>query len=287
MININELQFQKLTLDELKILVMWAKNEGWNPGPYDADIFYSTDPDGFYGYFYKQNLIAGGSIVSYDGKFGFMGFFIVKPEYRSLGIGRKLWYQRRDTLLARLDKNATIGMDGVVDMQSFYQEGGFKIAYRDIRYEKIGKSFAIDKHISKIEESDESSILEYDKECFGFSRPQFIFPWLKLPHSITFKYAEDNQLKGFAIIRKVDSGYKVCPLFADNEMIAKELYKACLNAVVGEPLYLDVPEVNKKAINLIKEFEAKYIFECARMYYGKTININIEKVYGVTTFELG
>ena len=79
-LEIDDLQFQKLNLEGLKTLVTWAKSEGWNPGIYDADLFYATDPEGFYGYFYQDTLIAGGSIVSYNGEFGFMGFFIVKPE---------------------------------------------------------------------------------------------------------------------------------------------------------------------------------------------------------------
>jgi GNAT superfamily N-acetyltransferase len=287
LIKIDDLQFQKLDLNGLKTLVSWAKNEGWNPGPYDADIFYETDPDGFYGYFYEDKLIAGGSIVSYNGDFGFMGFFIVKKEHRALGIGRKLWYQRRDKLLTRLNKDASIGMDGVVDMQPFYQEGGFKIAFRDIRYERIGEKFDIDKNISSIQKTDISSILEYDKICFGFSRLQFIRPWLKLPNTKTFKYVKNGQIKGFAIVRKADVGYKICPLFADNESIARELYKACLNSVIDKSLYLDIPEVNQGAVNIIKEFDSKYVFECARMYYGKAPDIDIEKIYGVTTFELG
>ncbi len=284
---LNELQFQKLSFKDLKTLVQWAKKEGWNPGSYDAGAYWATDPDGFYGYFYDGALIAGGSIISYNKEFGFMGFFIVKPEYRSIGIGRKLWYQRRDTLLARLNKGASIGMDGVVDMQPFYQKGGFETAFRDIRYEKIGESFDLDKNISAIEENDTPSILKYDKRCFGFPRPQFIVPWLKLPENKTFKYMKNNQIKGFAIVRKADTGYRIGPLFADNENIAKELYMACLNSVVGEPLCLDIPLINKKASNLMKQFNAKYVFECARMYYGEAPNIEIDKVYGITTFELG
>ncbi|NOR57224.1 MAG: GNAT family N-acetyltransferase, partial [Sulfurimonas sp.] len=212
---VDELEFQKLGFKELKTLVKWAETEGWNPGPHDADVYWATDPDGFYGFFYKGSLIAGGSIVSYNNEFGFMGFFIVKPEYRSFGIGRKLWYQRRDALQARLNKDASIGMDGVVDMQPFYQKGGFEIAFRDIRYEKIGESFNIDKNISPINKENTTSILEYDKQCFGFSRPQFIIPWLELPDNKTFKYVEDGKIKGFAIVRKAYKGYKICPLFAD------------------------------------------------------------------------
>jgi len=287
MIDIDRLQFQKLNINSLKILVNWAKDEGWNPGPYDADVFWATDPDGFYGYFKSGDLIAGGSIISYDKRFGFMGFFIVKPEYRSYGIGRKLWYQRRNTLIARLNKGASIGMDGVVSMQPFYNKGGFKIAFRDIRYEKTGIKCVPDKNISPINNEDIKTILEYDKQCFGFPRPQFMIPWLSIPNNKTFKYIENDILRGFAIVRKANTGYKVCPLFADNERIAEELYKACLNSVPGEPLYIDIPEINKGSLNLIEKHKATYVFECARMYYGKFPDIVINKVFGITTFELG
>ncbi len=287
MINLNELQFQKLDLKGVKTLVNRAKAEGWNPGPYDAEVFYATDPDGFYGYFHDGTMIAGGSIVSYNKKFGFMGFFIVKPEYRSMGIGRKLWYQRRDTLLTRINEDAPIGMDGVIAMQPFYKQGGFEILFRDERYEKTGMKFNINENISPISDEDRDTILEYDKQCFGFYRPQFLKPWLKLPGNKTFKYTEDDKLKGFAIVRKADKGYKVCPLFADNEMIAEELYKACLNSVQGESLFLDIPVVNKGAVNLIKRYNGTYVFECARMYYGTPPDIDINKLFGITTFELG
>ena len=287
MFNMDELKFQKLDLEGVKTLVDWAEAEGWNPGPYDADIYFETDPDGFYGYFHNEEMIGGGSIVSYNKQFGFMGFFIVKPEYRSHGIGKKLWYQRRDTLLLRLNKGASIGMDGVIAMQPFYKKGGFEISFRDERYENIGKEFKIDKNISPILENDFDLILTYDKQCFGFSRPQFLKPWLKLPGNKTFKYIKDEKLKGFAIVRKTNKGYKVCPLFADNEMIAEELYKACLNSVIDEPLYFDIPVINKGAVNIIKKFKAEYVFECARMYYGKPPDIDTNKAYGITTFELG
>ena len=94
--NNGEFALKKLDYNGVKILVRWAEEEGWNPGLYDAEIFWTTDPDGYYGYYHNGKLIAGGSIVSYNELFGFMGLFIVHPAYRSSGSGRKLWYQRRD-----------------------------------------------------------------------------------------------------------------------------------------------------------------------------------------------
>ncbi len=283
----NEFEFRKLGFNDLQVLVKWAEEEGWNPGPHDAEVYWQTDPDGFYGYFHDGSLVAGGSIVAYDKAFGFMGFFIVEPGYRSHGIGRKLWYQRRNMLLSRLEKDATIGMDGVVAMQPFYEKGGFAIAFRDERYEKTGMSFPPDPNISAVSDDDFEAIMTYDKTCFGFSRPQFLKPWLALPGNKTFKYSQGKRLKGFAVVRKACKGYKIGPLFADDEAVAAGLYKACLNSVVGEPVYLDIPVINQGAVNLIRKFDAKYVFECARMYFGKSPCNDIKKVFGITTFELG
>ena len=88
-------------------------------------------------------------------------------------------------------------------------------------------------------------------------------------------------------MRKAHTGYKVCPLFADNEGIAEALYRACLNATVGEPLYLDIPLSNTGAINLVRKYDANYVFECARMYYGSAPVVEMNKVFGITSFELG
>lgn len=285
--NNDSLKLEKLDYNGLQTLIKWAENEGWNPGIYDAEAFWETDPDGYYGYHIDGELIAGGSIVSYNGEFGFMGLFIVKPEYRSSGIGRKLWHQRRDLLLSRLKKDASIGMDGVIAMQDFYRKGGFEIAFRDERYENIGSAFPISTNISEISDKDMEIIQEYDKQCFGYKRTKFLQIWLKMPNSRTFIYNDAGNLRGFVTIRKAVKGYKICPLFADNELIAEELYKFCLNSLIGEPVYIDIPVINRNAVNMVRKFNTKYVFECARMYYGKAPDLNIKKVFGLTTFELG
>lgn len=285
--NIDELKFEKLDRAGLDTLVKWADEEGWNPGPYDADVYWETDPEWYYGYYLDGELIAGGSIVSYNGEFGFMGFFIVKPELRSQGIGNQLWYQRRNKLLSRLNKDASIGMDGVVDMQPFYGKGGFEIAFRDERYKLFGKSFKIHDDIYEITDTDFPEIIEYDKKYFGFDRRVFITNWLEMPEVKAYKFVKDKKIQGMIIIRKANKGFKVCPLFAENPEIAEELLKAALNYVEDEPLYLDIPVINIEAKKLVEKYNGKYVFECARMYYGKQPDVNVNNIFGITTFELG
>ena len=287
MLELENVNFKKLHRKDVKILVDWAEAEGWNPGKDDFNVFWKTDPDGFYGCYFNDTLIAGGAIISYHATYGFMGLFIVHPKYRGIGIGKKLWHFRKNFLLQRLKKGSAIGMDGVVEMQPFYEKGGFTIAFRDERYECVGQNALISNCISVTEFNDFEKLLNYDIECFGFKRLNFLKNWLTIPNSKSFKYMENNSLKGYAVIRKVKLGYKIGPLFADNPDIAEALFKACLDSAVGKLIYIDIPVINKEAMNLVRKYNARYVFECARMYYGEKPKTAIDKVYGITTFELG
>lgn len=287
MLSYNDLTFTKLDFSGLQKLIEWAEKEGWNPGPYDAMAYWATDPDGFYGLFHGQKLIGGGSVVSYNGEYGFMGFFIVLPEYRSAGLGRQLWFQRRDLLLSRLKPGATIGMDGVLAMQDFYAKGGFQIAFRDERHEKTGSKYNLHNNLRIINKTDYPEVISYDSRYFGTDRHQFLIPWLELPETIAYKYLLNGSISGISILRKANKGYKICPLFADTPQIAEELYKACLNAAIGHPVYIDIPVINTNAVELINKYQTTYVFECARMYYGTPPGTNINNIYGITTFELG
>jgi len=286
-IDLENISIQKINKSDLEILMSWASNEGWNPGKHDLDVFWNTDPYGFYGCFLQGELIAGGAIISYDGAFGFMGLFIVHSQYRNFGIGNKLWYARKNILISRLKENASIGMDGVLAMQPFYRKGGFQIAFRDERYEFIGNNYSCSDNVSTIVTEDFSDIKDYDKLCFGFQRTSFLKQWLTMPESNAIKYTNNNKIEGYAVIRKAENGYKIGPLFAQNDTVAEELLKSCLSYASEESVFLDIPTINEHAINLVKKYEGKYIFECARMYHGQAPNIPINHIYGITSFELG
>jgi ribosomal protein S18 acetylase RimI-like enzyme len=285
--NIENLDLKKLNKSGLKTLMQWASNEGWNPGKHDVEVFWNTDPEGFFGFYLDDILIAGGAIISYQNEFGFMGLFIVHHDFRNKGIGKKLWYLRRDRLIDRLHSNATIGMDGVLDMQSFYSKGGFKIAFRDERYEFNSIKIAYSVNVSEINNADFDNIIEYDTFYFGFQRAIFLKNWLQMPESKAIKYTENSKILGYAVIRKAETGYKIGPLFANNSVIAEELFKSCLNMDPNNHIFLDIPTTNQNEIDLVKKYHGKYIFECARMYYGAPKKIEINNIYGITTFELG
>ncbi len=125
-------RIRTMSRDEIDIAIEWAASEGWNPGLYDADCFYSPDPGGFLVGEINQKPVATISAVRYGDTFSFLGFYVVKPDYRGQGYGHRIW----DAALQHLS-GRNIGLDGVIAQQDNYRKSGFKLAYRNIRHEDI------------------------------------------------------------------------------------------------------------------------------------------------------
>ena len=73
--------------EDVDLAVEWAAREGWNPGWHDAECFFQTDPQGFLIGTIDSRPVGCISAVSYHNVFGFIGFYIVVPEYRGQGYG--------------------------------------------------------------------------------------------------------------------------------------------------------------------------------------------------------
>jgi ribosomal protein S18 acetylase RimI-like enzyme len=288
----NNLTIRNMTRAKVGELVGWAAREGWNPGLHDAEIFWATDPEAFIAADLDGELVGGGAITSYDGEFGFMGFFIVRPEYRGRGFGNRLWHARRDRLLARLQPGASIGMDGVFAMQDYYAKGGFGFSHRDIRFRaeisaRPTTTPEPDACIVPLAEVPFEEVLDYDRICFPAARATFLSLWISQPDALALGYWRDGKLEGYGIVRRCQEGCKIGPLFANDAPIAEALYTSLAAFAAGGPLFLDVPENNADAMALVRRHGMADVFGCARMYLGPAPDLAHQHIFGVTTFELG
>ncbi|WP_271412020.1 GNAT family N-acetyltransferase [Pseudomonas sp. Q1-7] len=275
---------------ELDQLVDWAECEGWNPGLHDADAFWATDPQAYIAAELDGELIGGGAITSYGGEFGFMGFFIVRPAFRGRGLGNQLWHARRDRLLARLQPGATIGMDGVFDMQDYYARGGFVFSHRNLRYQldiASAPEWTPDEDVVPLAEFPLADIEAYDRTCFPAPRSAFLRAWIDQPDALALGCRRDGRLAGFGVVRRCQHGCKIGPLFADDAGVAEALFTYLAGFAAGGPLFLDAPENNPEAMALVQRHGMSEVFGCARMYLGPFPDISHERIFGVTTFELG
>ena len=287
-----ELKIRSMTRPEVTELVAWAAREGWNPGLHDAEVFWATDPEAFIAAELDGDLIGGGAITAYDGEFGFMGFFIVRPEYRGRGYGDTLWHARRRRLLERLRPGASIGLDGVFTMQDYYAKGGFVFSHRTLRFraaiaQRPTTSPDDDQNIVPVTAVPFEQVLTYDRTCVPARRPNFLRRWIKQTDALALGYLRDGRLHGCGVVRRCGEGCKIGPLFADDSQTAEALYAHLAGFAVGGPLFLDVPENNPAALALAAQRQMIEVFGCARMYLGPPPVIAHERIFGVTTFELG
>lgn len=287
-----ELVLRSMTRAELDELVEWAAQEGWNPGLHDADAYWATDPAAFIAAELQGEMIGGGAITAYGDAFGFMGLFIVRPEYRGHGYGNALWLARRDRLKARLKPGATIGMDGVFDMEPYYAKGGFVRSHRHLRYggnvaPTLPQGHGDGIEVLPVERIPFDELRAYDRRCFPSNRDKFLQAWMVQPESLALAARRHGRLCGYGVIRRCRDGCRIGPLFADDQAGARQLLNELFAFAGHGRVFIDVPENNPEALALVKALDMEEVFGCSRMYLGPFPELEYRRVFGVTTLELG
>ncbi|QTL03865.1 GNAT family N-acetyltransferase [Aquabacter sp. L1I39] len=276
-----------LTADEVEIAISWAAREGWNPGTGDAAAFLAQDPDGFIGLFEAGELASVISAVTYGPAFGFIGFYICRPDMRGQGYGRAVWYSALERLGSRV-----VGLDGVLDQVDNYARSGFVLAHRNIRYGGLPHAPAAPHpDIKALDALLVPAVMAFDRRHFLFDRPGFLSRWLLPTEGRAFAAHKDGGIAGYCVVRRCGSGHKIGPLFAPDAATARALYGAACGhahaAAPGEPIFLDVPEPHAAAREMAQEAGLTPVFETARMYRGAAPALPLDRIFGITTFELG
>ena len=284
------LEIRRMTENEVKEYALgWSFNEGWNPGLNDAESFFAADPQGYFIGFLNGEPIGCMSAVAYDDNYGFLGFYIVREEYRGKGYGIKIWNEAISYLGDRI-----IGLDGVVSQQSNYMKSGFHSDYTTCRYTWKNRKIELkedSQNVTLVSFDDVSldEFIEYDGNMFPAPRKNFLIKWCSNPEGMCRVATKNNVIVGYIVARKTNNGYKIGPLFSDNRDIAILLIQA-ISSILPEQttLFLDIPDYNNELKDFIQEYELQPVFQTARMYKNGTPKINYpQNVFGVSSLELG
>jgi GNAT superfamily N-acetyltransferase len=278
-----DLNVRAMRPDEIAIAVDWAAAEGWNPGLADAACFATVDADGFFIGELDGAPAAMVSCVNYDASFAFLGFYMVRADLRSRGYGLRLW---KSAVAHAGDR--VIGLDGVVAQQPNYKKSGFALAYANVRYGGIltapGAPAAATTALTEV---PLAVVAASDRTVFPAPRAAFLRAWIDAPGHVGRALLRDGRLAAWGVIRPCRTGHKVGPLVADDRAAAETVLAALLAAGGGGEIFLDVPGVNREAVALARGLGLTPVFETARMYTGAIPPLRLERVFGVTTFELG
>ncbi|GAA1036901.1 GNAT family N-acetyltransferase [Streptomyces murinus] len=269
-------------LADWPVISGWAAAEGWNPGLADGPAFFAQDPEGFFLGRIDGEPVSAVSVVNYGADYAFLGCYLVRPDLRGHGHGLTTW----KTALAHAGTR-TIGLDGVVAQQDNYRQSGFRLAYRTVRFTGTAPETDTPAGVRPAGPADLAAITAYDSACYPAERPRFLAEWLTAPGHRTVVRHQDGRLTGYGVIRPGRDSLRVGPLFADSAEDARALFAALAREAAGRELAVDVPEPNAAGIALAEAAGLAPSFETARMYTGPVRAHAQERVFGVTTLELG
>ncbi|MCG7209744.1 GNAT family N-acetyltransferase [Streptomyces arenae] len=277
-----DLVVTRATLDDWPVISGWAADEGWNPGLSDGPAFFAQDPEGFFLGRIDGEPVSAISVVNHGPDYAFLGCYLVRPDLRGQGHGYATW----KTALAHAG-NRTIGLDGVVAQQDNYRQSGFESAHRTIRFTGTAPAAEVPEGVRAVRPADLAAVTAYDSACHPADRPRFVAAWLTGPGHTALVRHDGDRVTGYGVLRPGRDSLRIGPLFADTAADAHALFAALSAAAAGAEVAIDVPETSTAAVALAEAAGFTPSFETARMYTGPVRDHARDRVFGVTTLELG
>ncbi|WP_375173264.1 GNAT family N-acetyltransferase [Pseudooceanicola sp.] len=272
--------FRTASLSDIRTMLDWAAQEGWNPGLDDAEAFHAADPAGFFVAEMDGTAVAAISVVNHSDSFAFLGLYICRPDVRGRGVGLGLWRHA----LAHAG-NRSIGLDGVPEQQSNYRKSGFALTGETRRY---GGTFTGPVPPWRLATpQDQAEIRRLDRAANGFDRPAFLAAWVQPgPTRRTVVLGPSEGITGFATARLCKSGCKIGPIVAPDADEAVDLARQAAGSLGQRQVIIDVPDGGRRFSDLLAAQGFEVGFTTARMYKGPAPEGN-GTLQAIATMELG
>jgi GNAT superfamily N-acetyltransferase len=267
-----------LTLAEVETLIGWAGVEGWNPGLDDAAAFHVADPQGFFGAFVDDQMVAGISAVAYDRSYGFIGLYICHPAWRGQGHGKAVW----DAAMAYLGTR-TIGLDAVPEQRANYATMGFAAAHDTVRMTSDRNTRTVGHIAVDAAPEDRGAIVSLDRMCFPAPREAFLDIWIAPPHRVVVT-RNGGTISGFAVSRRCLIGSKIGPVLADSVEAALAMIASLAS---DAPISIDVPTNQTELLDRLAGLGYAPGFATTRTYRGPAPILDQHRLFGITSLELG
>lgn len=225
------------------------------------------------------------SAVSWNPDFAFVGLYIVTPEQRGKGYGWRLWQE-----VMSHHSGGCVALDGVVAQQSNYAKSGFQLAHRSLRWAGQARQLPqAERNFVPLAQVDFQQVLELDARVSPADRPHYVAAWLAQPQAHTAAALDsDGRLIGLVVARPCRVGWKVGPLIAPDAPLAGRLLATCgVGLEATTPIFVDVPEPNQAANQMLENLGFAVSFEVARMYTRPVRPHRLDQLFGITSFELG
>lgn len=267
-----------------------TKIEGWNYRKEDIQRMLRYNPSGCF--IAEVNGKQAGHIFSVNyGKLGWIGLMIVSAECRRKGIGTLLVKEAMNHLWS--NKVETIRLEAVPKIATIYRKLGFVEEYDSLRF--LGNNRKIDSvassNVKLLKKEMMKEVAGFDAEYFGANRIKVLNSLYHDNPKLCFVSYAGSKLVGYIMCRKVEKGYRVGPWVCNpkNPQAASELLTKCMETIEENvKLYVGVPAVNNKAVEILQGLGFEQYSKSIRMRIGKKLKTErASKVFAIGGPEKG
>lgn len=253
-----DIQIRTLNRDELAQLEDIAPPE-WNTNVGAVFASHYGEP-----YFHCIGAFAGDRVAGcanglLNGKAGWLGNIIVRPEWRGRGLGTAL---TRELMGFFKSQGCTSQLLVATELgEPIYNRLGFTVSSRYVflRNEQTAHLKAV-RGVRPLEAADIPQVLEIDREVTGEERAAFVQKFI----ASGFVYGPGHKVDGF-FLPGLSNGLTL----AQTEQAGLALLR--FKMARGGPTVV-IPEANRAALDLLKRSGYREFARAPRMFFGEEVN---------------
>jgi GNAT superfamily N-acetyltransferase len=259
-------------LTELESLYTLGAQEGWLGDNHEQSLFRHASPYLAFGAF--DGLRCVGTIAGYvHEKSAWISHFVVAPEYRNQGVGRRLF----EHLLAILEvESDTLFLHAAPAMVPFYRAYGFCTSQTITRHYRAPQVPAFHFHPSQKFKPSKLSLALHAHDVHAFQEKRNMFLAHALNHTSSLIFCTAS---GYLHSRMMEKTYLFLgPWVMKSAEEAEEFLKALLFFRGNKPIYADAPDVDgTNALYARYEFIAKST--TVQMQKGETLSLEHGSIF--------
>jgi predicted N-acetyltransferase YhbS len=274
---------------DIEFVYETTRIEGWNYPEKDIKRMFSYDPSGCF--ITETDGKQAGHVFSVNyGKLGWIGLLIVRAECREKGVGTALMKKAISYLLT--SGVETVRLEAVPAIANLYRKLGFVNEYDSLRFLGINKEIdsAPSSNVKSLKEEMIKEVAEFDAEYFGANRIKILSGLYHDHPKLCFVSCAGTKIVGYIMCRKAEKGYRIGPWVCNPETphVARELLTKCMEAIEeNAKLYVGVPAVNKKSVEILQDFGFEQYSKSIRMRFGKELDERASGIFAIGGPEKG
>lgn len=228
---------------DLPEAVRLSRTAGWNQTESDWRFMLDQWPLGCTAAVHQGRAIATTCALRYDASYAWIGMVLVDPEFRRLGLARRLMTHAIEYLCA----DTSIMLDATPDGREVYRQLGFEDVETLSRWTANAPQVHLQAHpaVSSIRAmlpSDLDAVAELDRGVVGADRRALLTHLLECSPGSAVVFSEAGAAQGFALGRSGMQFHHVGPIVAANDDVASTLLDAAIHRSVGRSICIDVPD---------------------------------------------